>query len=178
MIIFTGVAGAGKSVQGQLLADNLGYLWLATGQLMRMFISGDRRREMLQGKLLDDQEIIFFVDGALKLLPDDNECILDGFPRTVHQVDWLLEQVREGRFNITAVINLNISEDIARERLRGRAREDDNEAAIDKRFREYKEVTLPILDRLHSAGVPVYDIDGEQDVEKVQQAIIRALIKT
>ena len=177
MIIFTGVAGSGKSAQGQLLADNLGYLWLSTGQLMRMFISGDRRREMLEGKLLEDSEIIFFVDGALKLLPDDNECILDGFPRTIGQAKWLLDQANAGRFKLTAIINLEVNEEEARKRLMSRQRVDDTKEAIDKRFDEFQESTLPILKEFKRAKIPVYDIQGELSVEKVQQLIIRSLIK-
>lgn len=176
MIIFTGRAGSGKSVQGQLLADNLGYLWLSTGQLMRMFISGDRRREMLEGKLLEDSEIIHYVDGALKLLPNDNECILDGFPRTLAQAEWLLDQADAGRFKLNGIINLRIDEATAHERLLKRSRVDDTEQAITKRFEEYQRETLPILEILKKAKIPVHEIDGAQSVEKVQQLIIRSLI--
>ena len=53
MIIFMGVAGSGKSVQGRLLADTLGLPWLSTGEFLRMLISGQRRKDMQAGKLLD-----------------------------------------------------------------------------------------------------------------------------
>ncbi len=56
-----GVAGSGKSVQGKLLADQLALPWLSTGEFLRMLIAGKRRREMLEGKLLPDQEIITLI---------------------------------------------------------------------------------------------------------------------
>ncbi len=43
MIIFMGVAGSGKSMQGKLLADTLGLPWLSTGEFLRMLISGEKR---------------------------------------------------------------------------------------------------------------------------------------
>ena len=58
MILLMGVAGAGKSLEGRRLADELGLPWLSTGEFLRMLVSGERRREMLAGDLLHDQEII------------------------------------------------------------------------------------------------------------------------
>lgn len=72
------------------------------------------------------------------------------FPRTIPQVDWLLEQVSEGRFGLTAVFHLAASEEIVRERLIERGRQDDTQEAIDQRFEEYREVTLPILKHFKS----------------------------
>ena len=40
MIILMGVAGAGKSMQGRLFADEHGYAWISTGELFRVFVSG------------------------------------------------------------------------------------------------------------------------------------------
>ena len=35
MIIIFGLAGSGKSTQGQLLAEKLGYVWLSVGEVIR-----------------------------------------------------------------------------------------------------------------------------------------------
>ncbi len=35
MILFFGPAGAGKSVQGQMIAARHGWRWISTGQLLR-----------------------------------------------------------------------------------------------------------------------------------------------
>ena len=61
MIIFMGVAGSGKSSQGRQLADEKGLPWLSTGEFLRMMIAGDKRKQMLEGKLLGDEEIITMV---------------------------------------------------------------------------------------------------------------------
>lgn len=175
MIIFMGVAGAGKSIQGKMLADQLGYPWLSSGEFLRMLIAGERRKEMLAGKLLSDQEMIAIMQKVLALIPSDEEFVLDGFPRTVEQTDWLLAQVKAGLLSITAVFQLEASQEVVRARLLERARPDDHHEAIEERFREYEETILPILERLRSAGVQVYSIDGEKGVREVHENIMHVL---
>ncbi len=101
MIIFTGVAGSGKSVQGKMLADHMGLPWLSTGEFLRMLISGERRKDMLAGKLLGDNEIIALVQRIFNVVDTKHEFILDGFPRSVAQADWLLNQVKHGQLKIS-----------------------------------------------------------------------------
>ncbi len=175
MIIFMGVAGSGKSMQGRLLADRLGYPWLSTGEFLRMLIAGERRRDMVAGKLLPDQEIISLVQKIFTVIDIDKEFVLDGFPRTVPQAEWLLTQIKYGQLQATAVVHLKASEGVVRERLLSRGRQDDHDDAIAERFEEYNEVALPILDHFRSAQVPVIDIDGEQSVEDVHNQIVQEL---
>lgn len=175
MIIFMGVAGAGKSVQGKMIADELGLPWLSTGEFLRMLISGERRKDMQAGKLLDDQEIIALVRKIFGVVDTEHEFVLDGFPRTVAQADWLLSQVKHGQLKMTGVIHMTASKKGVKDRLLSRGRPDDTEEAIDERFREYEEQAVPIIDDFRRANVPVYDIDAEQSVEQVHDAIVKAL---
>lgn len=172
MIILTGVAGAGKSMQGKILADEHGYAWISTGEILRVLVTGKRRQEMLEGKLLSDEEMITILDKVFELIDPTQEFILDGFPRTIPQADWLLKQVKDGRFNLTAIINLDASEDVVRARLMNRGRQDDTDEAINKRFHEYKTVTLPILDHFKSEGVTVFNIDAAQKPRIVHDEIV------
>ena len=175
MIIFMGVAGSGKSLQGKMLADELALPWLSTGEFLRMLITGDKRKEMLSGKLLEDQEIIALVQKIFNVIDVNEEFILDGFPRTVAQADWLLNQVRHGQLHVSAVIHLTASESVVEERLLRRGRVDDHAEAIRERFQEYEEAIKPILQHFREAGVPVHDIDGEQEPKAVHQQITSAL---
>lgn len=172
MIILTGVAGAGKSMQGKILADEHGYAWISTGEILRVLVTGKRRQEMLQGKLLNDDEMITILDKVFELIDPKQEFVLDGFPRTIFQADWLLEQVQAGRFDLTAVVNLSASEDVVRERLMARGRRDDTEEAIAERFREYRAVTLPILAHFRQENISVCDIDASQEPRAVHDAIL------
>jgi adenylate kinase len=175
MIIFMGVAGSGKSLQGRMLADELSLPWLSTGEFLRMLVAGQRRKEMLAGKLLDDQEIIALVQKIFTLTAGQQEFVLDGFPRTAPQADWLLSQVKHGQLQISSVIHMQASEEVVRDRLLERGRQDDHHDAIAERFEEYRSAILPILDQFKSAGIHVHDIDGEQPVEAVHSHIVQAV---
>ena len=172
MIILMGVAGAGKSMQGRLFADEHGYAWISTGELFRVLVTGARRAEMLEGKLLSDKEVIELVDRTLNLIDLNEEFLLDGFPRTKVQTDWLLKEIKTGRLNLTAVFNLTASRAVVKKRLLARGRQDDTEQAIEKRFKEYEEMTLPIVDYIRQSGARVYDIDADQDPITVHDKIM------
>lgn len=176
MIILTGVAGAGKSMQGKILADEHGYAWISTGEILRVLVTGRRRQEMLQGKLLSDEEMITILDKVFDLIDPSQEFILDGFPRTIPQANWLLSQVQDRkRFALTAIINLDASEEVVKKRLVSRGRQDDTEEAIGERFREYREVTLPILEYFKREGVKVITIDAAQSPREVHDEILHAV---
>ncbi|HLC92026.1 MAG TPA: nucleoside monophosphate kinase [Candidatus Saccharimonadales bacterium] len=175
MIIFMGVAGSGKSLQGKLLADELGLPWLSTGEFLRMLISGERRREMLKGKLLADHEIIALVRKILAIIDSHEEFVLDGFPRTPAQADWLLNQVKHGQLKITVVLNLKATKDVIMDRLKQRGRPDDNVEAINERFKEYEGTILPILKQFKESGIKVIDIDGEKPLSEVHDEIAKAV---
>jgi adenylate kinase len=172
MIILTGVAGAGKSMQGKILADEHGYAWISTGEILRVLVVGKRRQEMLQGKLLNDEEMIQLLDKVFELIDTNQEFVLDGFPRTIPQADWLLKQITSKRFELSAIINLEASEDVVRRRLLARGRQDDTEETITKRFEEYRTVTLPIIEHFKQEGVPVYTIGADQPPRVVHDTIL------
>lgn len=175
MIIFMGVAGAGKSAQGKLLADKVGLPWLATGEFFRMLLSGQKRLDMVAGKLINDHDTITLVQKIFALVGTDQEFVLDGFPRTLPQADWLLAQVKHGQLKVTGIVQLQISEEIVKKRLLSRGRQDDTEEAIAARFHEYKMLTVPIIDEFKEAGVPIYDIKGDQTIAEVHADIRKAL---
>lgn len=170
-----GVAGSGKSVQGRMLADELGLPWLSTGEFLRMLVSGNRRKDMLAGHLLQDREIIKLVQKIFAMIDVHEEFILDGFPRTVSQADWLLNQHKHHQLDVTAVIHLVVDEETVLDRLLQRGRPDDHKEAILERFREYEEVTRPILDHFKKAEVPIFDIKGEGEVASIHDEIKQAI---
>jgi adenylate kinase len=178
MIIFMGVAGSGKSLQGKLLADKLALPWLSTGEFLRMMIAGPRRKAMLEGKLLKDEEIIGLVQKVFNVVGTDEEFILDGFPRTAAQADWLLSQVKHGQLQITAVVHLQASQKVVVERLLKRGRQDDTEAAIKERFEEYEAAIKPILSQFEKANIPILAIDAERFPEAIHEEIMSQLSTT
>jgi adenylate kinase len=175
VILLMGVAGAGKSLQGHSLADEYGYAYISTGEVFRVLITGKRRNEMLQGKLLSDEEVIKVVDKVLELIDTKEQFILDGFPRTQPQIDWLLAEHEKGRFNLPVVVNLEIGEEEVRERLQKRGRADDTEQSISRRYNEYQAVTRPILAYMKQKGITVYDVRADASPAEVHKQIAAKL---
>lgn len=174
MIIFSGVAGSGKSVQGKMLADMLELPWLSTGEFLRMIIAGEPRRRMIEGKLLDDQEIIAVTEKIFSLIDVRKEFVLDGFPRSLTQAHWLLEFSEQQQSKISVVYHLVADEATVRDRLLARGRKDDHAEAITARFHEYDQTIKPILELFESRNIPVKDINANQSVDQVHQAIMEA----
>ena len=175
MILIMGVAGAGKSVLGRKVADNLGLPWLSTGEFLRMLVTGKRCKEMLAGQLLSDTEMIELADKIFHMIETKEEFILDGFPRTVGQADWLIAQHSAGLINISTVLHIEASENVVKERLLERGRQDDTKEAIAARFDEYRRVTLPMIKDFENKAITVHHIDGEGTPKSVYQSVLPLL---
>jgi adenylate kinase len=175
MILLMGIAGSGKGTQGKMLADTRGFHLVSMGEVLRMYVTGEQREKMLKGGLLEDDEIIRIVDRVLTSLPDEEEVLMDGFPRTVPQAEWLLEQVKQGRFNLKVAFHLVASREAVKQRLVKRARIDDVDSAIEERFNEYERSTAPVLDWLSTHGVNVVNVNAERSPEAVNTEIVSHL---
>lgn len=175
MILLMGIAGSGKGTQGKMLADARGFHLISMGEVLRMYVTGEQRERMLAGELLPDSEIIQIVDQVLTSLLNGAEVLMDGFPRTVPQAEWLLEQVKAGRFKLDVAFHLVASREAVKKRLLARARIDDINAAIEERFNEYERSTKPLLDWLKERGIRVIDVDAERSVEAVNDDLVKYL---
>lgn len=171
MILFTGVAGSGKSLQGRMLADERAYPWLSTGEFLRMLVAGEKRKAMLAGHLLPDDEIIAVVEKVFTLIDLDKEFILDGFPRTARQAEWLYGFAQNSTAHISLVVHMVADKSVVRQRLLSRGRPDDHESAIDERFDEYEQSIKPILDYFSGRGVAVADVDASKSIDQVHAEI-------
>jgi adenylate kinase len=175
MIILIGIAGSGKGTQGKLLAEKYGFQWISSGEILRTYVEGEQRERMLAGELVDDKEIMRVWGKVLTSMSDKDKCVLDGFPRTIHQAQWLLEKSKKDKFKVTEILHLIASRQAVTDRLMGRGRQDDHSQAIEARFNEYEKSTMPILDWFEKQGVKVVNINAEQSIEDVHQEIIEKL---
>lgn len=175
MILLMGLPGSGKGTQGKMMADQHGLHLISMGELVRMYVTGERRQRMMAGELLDDQEIIEMLDKVLSSLPDSEECVLDGFPRTIPQAEWLVAQVKKGRFQLRHVFHLVASEDAVKARLQARGRLDDQDNVIEERFREYQKLTEPVIEWLSKHGFEVTDINAERSAAQVNDDVLKHL---
>jgi len=171
MILFFGPPGAGKSVQGQLLAARHGWRWLSSGQLLRDLHDPQLAAQLQTGELTDDQQVNRVITDALKRSRDIHHVIIDGFPRRLEQAQWLVETQPEHEREIKLVIILEVPKAELMRRLTLRGRLDDTEATINERMQIYRQEIYPILTYLTEQQVPIAHIDGAGSVGQVHDRI-------
>ena len=183
LLIF-GPQGAGKGTQAARVAAEYGIPHVATGDILRAAIGagselGLRVRAIVErGDLVPDALMIDLIRERLGEPDAAGGFVLDGFPRTLAQAEALDELLRELGRGLHAVIVLEVSDEVATERMLSRAaiegRADDTPEVIANRLRTYHEQTAPLVEwyRARDLAVPV---DGTPPVEEVWSQISAAL---
>lgn len=171
MIILFGLAGSGKSTQGQLLAEKLGYVWLSVGEVIR---ETGRFGEILKtGKLVDDEIVIELMREKIEAaLGRGKNVVLDGFPRNVVQTEWVLKHLVE---KIDIAIYLEVNKDELWKRLKLRGREDDTEDAMKQRFMVFEQNIYTMLEMLKAKNIKIGKVDGVGEIEEINQRILEAV---
>lgn len=176
MIIIMGAVGSGKSEQSKRLMARLKCPRISTSQLLRENLTPVSAAKMKAGDLVDDEEIIGLLKPLLqKMKSESSEFILDGFPRSVPQAEWLLEQVKNDGVALTAIIKLEVSGEAVLKRLLKRGREDDKKDIILHRLDTFERTTTPVVDYLRGQGIKVHEIDGELSPDSVEGQIQKVL---
>lgn len=175
MIVFFGPAGAGKSVQGQILAARNGWRWLSAGQLLRDTHDVEIIKAMQTGQLLDHTLVNRIMGEALARAKDIDKVILDGFPRALEQAQWLVESRTDHGRDINLVIVLEVPRSELLKRLAVRGRADDTPEAIDERLRIYRSEVYPILSYFTELGIPIVHLDGTGTVGQIHDRIMEEL---
>jgi adenylate kinase len=200
-LIFIGPQGSGKGTQAKGIAKKLGFCHISTGDLLRETV-GKFKEEiefyMDKGKLVPDELIVGILKERLKNKDCEKGFILDGFPRTLEQVERLKKIT-----NIDKVVEISISDEEAVRRICSRrgckkcgaiynintspkpsikeicdkcgsklfTRKDDNKEALEERLKVYHDETEKILKEYIFVR-----INGEQSIEKVGEDIARGLV--
>jgi adenylate kinase len=175
MIVFFGPAGAGKSVQGQLLAARNDWRWLSAGQLLRDTRDAEVLEAMQSGQLVDTDKVSELMGEAIKRAGNISRVILDGFPRQFSQAEWLIENKSHHGRDIQLVVVLEVPKSELLKRLEVRGRIDDTPDAIDERLKIYRTEIYPILTYLTEQGVNIVHIDGVGTVGQVHDRIMEEL---
>jgi adenylate kinase len=174
MILIFGAPGSGKSMQGQFLAARNNWRWLSAGQLLRDRKDSELTEKMRKGELVDNSQINQIISDALTNSNNIEKLILDGYPRSLDQAEFLVGLANVKR-KIKAIIILNADKEIILKRLALRGRLDDTAETIEARFTQYESVMLPMLEYFKSQGFEIINIDGNGTVGEVHDRIMNSL---
>ena len=169
-IIFFGPPGAGKGTQAKIISKFLNISHLSTGDILRKkLLDNDDLAKKLQsimssGNLVSDDILNSIVSSRLKN-ETEKGFILDGYPRTLHNQNFLNNFLLETSNSINYIFNIQINFEILKNRIIKRSseesREDDNIDVIETRYNEYLNSTQKVSNFYKDKYSSIfYEIDG------------------
>jgi adenylate kinase len=183
-LIFMGPPGAGKGTQAQVVAERFGIPAISTGDIFRANVSQgtelgvEAKRYMDAGEYVPDSVTNLMVRHRIDEPDAEKGFLLDGYPRTLSQVDELDGMIRFTGHRLDGVVVLTVDADELVRRLTERAqsegRSDDTEEVVRRRQEVYAEQTAPLIEVYRERGL-VHEVDGIGEVDEVTQRILDSL---
>jgi adenylate kinase len=183
-LLIMGPPGAGKGTQAARIAASWGIPAIATGDIFR---ENRKNRTPLGLQVEAIMDAGDYVPNSLtnavvasRLDEDDARSgfLLDGYPRTVDQIEYLDELLASKGQSLDAVIQLVADQDEVVQRLLKRAHEqgrtDDTEETIRHRLELYDRETAPLIPVFRDRGLLV-EVDGLGEIDDVAGRIASAL---
>jgi len=205
LVIF-GPPGAGKGTQATLLEERRGLVQISTGGIIRDAMKNETpvgkeaKAYVEQGELVPDEVVRKLAENAIADQGYD-DFVLDGYPRTQQQADWLSAFLENKNSALDAVLSLRVPDEVIVRRLSRRRvheetgetyhldhdpppgdvddskvvqRDDDQPETVRNRLSVYQEETEP-LERYYDDQGLLVPVDGEGTIEEVYSRIVTAL---
>ena len=176
-LLIMGPPGAGKGTQAARLAARLGVPAISTGDIFRANVTAgtplgvEAQRYMNAGEYVPDSVTNAMVRDRLAEADCSEGFLLDGYPRTVAQVDELDGILAGLGQSLDGVLVLEVDDAELIRRLLARAvsegRADDTEEVVRRRQEVYREETAPLIE-VYAARELVRTVDGLGEVGDVQ----------
>ncbi len=163
MILLMGGQGVGKGTHARALVERDGYGYIETGAILRALPAESKLAKIIaRGELVPDADLFDVIADAIS--KTSGNIIVDGFPRTIGQAQWIVKNYAD-KFDIR-VIYLNVPQDIMLARIQKRIREgggradDADDAIVRRRLDNFFKTTMPAIEWLRTAdGVRFSDVD-------------------
>src|SRR5688572_10506756 len=183
-LIMMGPPGAGKGTQAQVVADHFGIPAISTGDIFRTNVSlgtplgVEAKRYMDAGDYVPDELTNKMVRNRIDEPDAEPGFLLDGYPRTLAQVEELDGMIAFTGHSLDAAVVLTVDPEELVQRLMQRAategRADDTEDVIRRRQELYTEQTEPLIEVYRARGI-LAELDGMGEVGDVTKRIFDAL---
>ncbi len=183
-IILMGPPGAGKGTQATGVADHFGIPAISTGDIFRANVSngtelGRKAKEYMDaGEYVPDEVTNLMVRNRIDEPDAEPGFLLDGYPRTLAQVEELDGMIKHTGHKLDAVVVLTVDGEELVQRLLQRAetdgRSDDTEDVIRRRQELYVEQTEPLIEVYRERGMLI-EVGGVGEVDEVTERIFKAL---
>lgn len=212
-VLLLGAPGVGKGTQAKRLMEEFSIPQISTGDLLREHRRARTPLGMLaeelmsKGQLVPDDIVNQMVAARLNEPDTEHGYILDGFPRTLNQAEWLDRQLVAYLLPVVA-INIVVGEQVLLERITGRLicpvcgtiyniyskppkaqgicdcegavleqRPDDTEEVFHERMKQFSVKTAAVIEYYRTHGGRFAEVDGDRPVEEVTKGIRSALLK-
>jgi adenylate kinase len=212
-VLLLGAPGVGKGTQAKLLMEEFNIPQISTGDLLRA--NREQRTSlgmlaediMAKGQLVSDDLVNEMVSERLAQPDTEHGYILDGFPRTLNQAEWLDTKLVAYMLPVVA-INIVVAERVLLERITGRRicpvcgtiyniytqppkndgicdaddaqliqRADDTEEVFRERMKSFAQKTSAVIEYYRSHGNRFAEVDGDRPVHDVTKSIRATLLK-
>ena len=182
LFLIIGAPGSGKTTDASLIAEKHSdkVVHYSTGDMLRKEVdSGSELGQTIEGfiskgALVPLEIIVDTIMSAIKQAPVDT-VLIDGYPRSVEQMTAFDEiEAKEDDVNLVSVIEVRVSEEVAKERILGRAaeaapgegRSDDKIEVFYDRMKIYTDPLAEIQD-FYTKKELLHVIDGARTLEEV-----------
>jgi adenylate kinase len=211
-VLLLGAPGVGKGTQAQRMVEEFGIPQISTGDLLREHRKnhtplGMMAEELMaKGQFVPDDLVNKMVADRLTQPDTEHGYILDGFPRTLNQAEWLDGQLVAYMLPVVAV-HIAVPQQVLLERITGRRispagriyniytnppktegvcdvdgskleqRTDDTEEVFHERMKAFEEKTAAVIDYYRSHGNRFAEVNGNQDIDAVTKDIRSTLLQ-
>ena len=179
-----GPPGAGKGTQAKFIAEHFKIPAISTGDIFRANVSKgtplgvEAKRFMDAGEYVPDQVTNLMVRDRIDEPDAEPGFLLDGYPRTLAQVEELDGMISFTGHQLDAVVVLTVDPEELVQRLLQRAqtdgRADDTEDVIRRRQEVYEDQTAPLIEVYDERGLLV-EVDGMGEIDAVTHRIFKEL---
>lgn len=186
-LVLFGPPGAGKGTQADILKEKYKLIHISTGDVFRYNIKNETelglnaKSFMDKGQLVPDEVTINMLNAEVDKNEGANGFIFDGFPRTAAQADALSELLDSKNTEVTAMIALEVDDEVLVERLleRGKTsgrKDDADESVIRNRIKVYYDETA-ILKEYYKKQDKYYGVDGVGSIDEITQRLSAVIDK-